>query len=87
MEVKMARMSTVSSKGQVTIPQEVRENLGLKSGDQVEFVNDKGTIVLKPVRSDENPFLQFIGVLPRLPEGSVQWVRDMRDDIPNAMDY
>lgn len=32
--------ATVTSKGQVTIPKDVRERLGLKPGDQIRFVED-----------------------------------------------
>lgn len=31
-------MSTMTSKGQVTVPIAIRERLGLHSGDEVEFV-------------------------------------------------
>ncbi len=34
----MARSSTISSKGQITVPLEIRNRLGLKKGDRVEFV-------------------------------------------------
>ena len=30
--------ATVTSKGQVTIPQAIRQHLGLKRGDRVEFI-------------------------------------------------
>jgi AbrB family looped-hinge helix DNA binding protein len=33
--------ATVTSKGQITIPVEVRRNLGLKAGDQVNFYKDE----------------------------------------------
>ncbi len=43
-------VSTVTQKGQVTIPKSVRDNLHLMTGDKVEFVfNDRGEVVLKPV--------------------------------------
>lgn len=42
----------LTSKGQVTIPIEVRKKLKLKPGDRVRFVEENGQIVLKPVLKD-----------------------------------
>ena len=39
------KTSSVSSKGQVTIPQEVRIRMGLKEGDRVEFVVENGQTI------------------------------------------
>ena len=73
---------SVSSKGQVTVPVEVRRRLGLKEGDRVEFAFEEGTAVLRPLRSGENPFLKWVGALSKgTPDGTaVAWVREMRDD-------
>ena len=41
-------LSTITSKGQVTIPVEVRQSLGLKIGDKVAFtIEDSGVRVRK----------------------------------------
>jgi len=40
---------TVTTKGQVTIPVEVRHLLEVKPGDQVVFRVNKGTVKLEPV--------------------------------------
>jgi AbrB family looped-hinge helix DNA binding protein len=41
-------ISTITSKGQVTIPAEVRKYLGIKTNDKVAFVIDsEGTVRLK----------------------------------------
>jgi antitoxin PrlF len=40
--------TTVTSKGQVTIPKPVRDHLGLKTGAAVEFVlNEAGEVALR----------------------------------------
>ncbi|MBI3977213.1 MAG: AbrB/MazE/SpoVT family DNA-binding domain-containing protein [Chloroflexi bacterium] len=44
-------VSTITSKGQVTIPAEVRRHLGLKSGDKLSFVIEpEGTVHLRAPR-------------------------------------
>jgi|GEM_PF-869097 len=59
----MPPSSTISSKGQITVPAEIRHRLGLKEGDRVEFVLDNDLTVLRPARPSANPFQQFIGAL------------------------
>jgi AbrB family looped-hinge helix DNA binding protein len=78
----MGNTSTISSKGQVTVPVDVRRRLGLKEGDQVEFAFVEGTAVLRPVRTDENPFLKWIGATRgfETAQDAVSWVREMRDE-------
>jgi antitoxin PrlF len=45
--------STVTSKGQITIPKEVRDQMGLKPGDRVDFVKDRsGRFSLRPINTD-----------------------------------
>jgi AbrB family looped-hinge helix DNA binding protein len=39
--------SSVTTKGQVTIPIELRKKLGIKPGDRVGFVDEGGRIVLQ----------------------------------------
>ena len=52
--------TTLTSKGQVTIPRPVRERLGLKTGDRIDFVFDPdGCVVLKTQRA---PFEQLRGI-------------------------
>jgi antitoxin PrlF len=44
--------STVTSKGQITIPVEVRERLGLQAGDRVEFIEIDGIYTIRPAIDD-----------------------------------
>ena len=39
-------LAKVTSKGQITIPTEIREKLGLKTGDKILFIEDSGRIYL-----------------------------------------
>jgi len=45
-------MATLTSKGQLTIPKDIRDALGLHEGDQVRFELDlsSGQTVMAPVR-------------------------------------
>ena len=43
--------SSVTQKGQVTIPQEIRIKLGIKPGDRVSFAIKGEDVTLKPVAS------------------------------------
>ena len=39
--------ATLTSKGQLTVPKDVRDRLGLKSGDRVVFEFEDGTVRLR----------------------------------------
>lgn len=41
--------STITSKGQVTLPKKIREHLHLKAGDRVDFtVDEEGRVLVQP---------------------------------------
>lgn len=40
------KLAKVTSKGQVTIPVEIRKKLGIKNGDKVLFIEDAGRIYM-----------------------------------------
>jgi AbrB family looped-hinge helix DNA binding protein len=42
--------ATMTTKGQVTIPKEVREHLGVETGDRLSFVvQEDGTVIVQPI--------------------------------------
>jgi len=41
--------TTISSKGQVVVPAELREQLGLKKGTRATWTEEKGRLVLTPI--------------------------------------
>ena len=54
---------------QITVPQEISRRLGLEPGDRVEFVVEQDRTVIRPVRSEFNPFEKFIGIADPFPAG------------------
>ena len=55
--------TTVTSKGQVTIPKPVRDRLGIKPGNAVEFrlEADGKVVLLKVGGAEDNPFTKWRG--------------------------
>jgi AbrB family looped-hinge helix DNA binding protein len=81
----MKNSSTISSKGQVTVPQEIRTRLGLSTGDRIEFVVEGGRTVLRPARHAVGRFDKYKGVLRTFPGGLPEinaWVEELREDKP-----
>ncbi len=78
----MAPSSTISSKGQITVPLEIRNRLGLREGDRVEFVVENDRTTIRPARAPENPFLKYVGALPAFSNAREvnEWVRSLRDE-------
>ncbi|SCN46483.1 transcriptional regulator, AbrB family [methanotrophic endosymbiont of Bathymodiolus azoricus (Menez Gwen)] len=43
-------LSTVTTKGQVTIPKDIRESMAIDAGDKIEFIiNAQNDVVIKPI--------------------------------------
>jgi AbrB family looped-hinge helix DNA binding protein len=57
--------STLTSEGQVTIPKEIRDRLGLREGDRLVIeLDDQGQVVLRPAPRD--PLGRLPGLLRHL---------------------
>jgi AbrB family looped-hinge helix DNA binding protein len=57
--------SSISSKGQVTVPKKVRDHLGLRAGTTVEFELTDGGVILRKGHRGERPVDRVRGVLTR----------------------
>jgi len=49
----MTNTATLTSKGQITIPKEIREKLGLKKGDKLVLIEKDGNVILRKVSLEE----------------------------------
>ncbi|WP_407571606.1 AbrB/MazE/SpoVT family DNA-binding domain-containing protein [Deinococcus altitudinis] len=57
-------VATVSSKGQVVLPREIRDRLGIGRGDQIEFVSDDQGIHLRPKPQVPSALDAWLGAAP-----------------------
>ena len=45
--------AVVSEKGQVTIPKKLRDRMGIRPGQALDFEEDRGTLVMRKVDMDQ----------------------------------
>ncbi len=77
----MQKRARITSKGQITVPREVRRTLGVRPGDSLLFESDRGGVRVRPVRV-EGRFGKYRGIgnpgIPSGRKGILRWVRDQR---------
>jgi antitoxin PrlF len=54
--------ATVSEKGQVTIPKQLRDRLGIRAGEVLEFEEERGSLVARKA-VDRDPIDRVYGIL------------------------
>lgn len=76
--------STISSKGQITVPKAVRDTLGLRPGTHVEFeVTPDGALLRKGHKGTTRAVDRVLGILKR--EGATDaLIVEMRGPVPPA---
>ncbi len=68
----------VTSKGQVTIPKEVRDKLGISQGEELQFCEGKGVFYLKKGLK-KSPFDKWLGHLKKRRSGKTDaLVKELR---------
>ena len=79
----MQKKATITSKGQITVPREVRRMLGVRSGDKLLFESDGKGVRIRPVRN-KSAFSKYRGIgNPQIPSGRKKigkWLREMRGE-------
>jgi AbrB family looped-hinge helix DNA binding protein len=71
-------VSPVSEKGQVTIPKEIRDSLGLKRGDRVVFLEVGEQVVLRKAKSGK--LSEALQEQKPWKEGALQFQRKLRKE-------
>ena len=79
----MQKHARLTSKGQITVPREVRRLLGVRTGDRLLFESDGKSIRVRPVRS-RSAFAKYRGIgNPDIGSGrnSInRWLRELRGE-------
>ena len=77
----MQEQAKLTSKGQITIPREVRRLLGIQPGDHLLFESDAQGVRVRPVRK-QSAFAKYRGIgNPGIGSGRKKinrWLRDLR---------
>lgn len=56
-------LSTITSKGQITLPKAIRDRLNLKAGDKLEFIlDDNGDLHILPITAS---ITKLKGMVPK----------------------
>ena len=78
---KVQKQARITSKGQITVPRDIRNTLGVGPGDRLLFESDSRGVRIRPVRA-ESPFEKYRGIgNPGLSPGRKavrRWVRQLR---------
>ena len=69
--------ATVGERGQVTIPKPLRERLGIKAGQRLDFQEEDGRLIATKGTSDHEPAASVFGIL-RLPDTVDTLMDEMR---------
>lgn len=79
----MQKQATITSKGQITVPLEVRKILGVRAGDKLLFENDESGVRVRPVRS-QSTFSKYRGIgnpgIGTGRKGIARWLRELRGE-------
>jgi AbrB family looped-hinge helix DNA binding protein len=63
-------VAKLTSKGQLTLPKEVRDKLGLKTGDRLDVtVEDRKVVLRQPAVAFEETLAKFRALAPPHPKG------------------
>lgn len=75
----MKRQARVTSKGQITVPHEIRRALGVRPGDKLLFEQDGSEVRVRPIRT-KSRFEKYRGIgTPGVGRGKKAVIRSVRE--------
>ncbi len=75
-------LATLTSKGQVTLPKEIRDALNLSSGAKLDFaLQPDGSVTVRPMK---NSLSSLFGILKR-PGGKTYTIAEQKESVGRAL--
>ena|SRR6218665_2419091 len=81
---RVAARSTLTSKGQTTVPKEIRDALGIAEGARIDWVLEDGRIAVTATPPGKT-ISELAGILGKPPAGRAMTVREMDDALGEAL--
>lgn len=79
----MQKLARITSKGQITVPHEIRRAMGVRAGDRLVFESNRGEFRVRPMRT-ESAFEKYRGIgNPEILSGRkalIRWLRERRGE-------
>lgn len=81
------KIATITSKGQTTVPEAVRQALGVSAGDRIAFVLENGMVSVRRAEvEDIDPAMNnFLGFLARDIESRPEVIRDLTPEFRDRL--
>jgi antitoxin PrlF len=77
----MKKLAKITSKGQVTVPRDIRRALGVRPGDKLVFEKVGNVVRIRPL-NDLDPFEKYRGIgnpgIPSGRKGILRYIEKMR---------
>lgn len=77
----MLRKKRIGKKGQVTIPEDIREKFGLKEGSKVSFAVRKDEIVVKPEEREKKFVENWCSIVKKKLENPINLKEEFYEQI------
>jgi antitoxin PrlF len=79
----LQKRARITSKGQITVPRDIRRILGVQTGDSLIFQADDHGVRVRPART-ASPFAKYRGIgnpgIPSGRKGIQRWLRSLRGE-------
>ena len=76
--MKIIGIGKITSKGQITIPKEIRDMLCVSGGDKILFENIDGNIVLK--KAEERDLISILDQIRPMKKSTIKLIKELRNE-------